>query len=93
MDGEHAVACFLIWEGAASGREARVSRFDTQVDRAGTGSLKLLMMPERLTKAGLVSYWGAEFDFPPARILRGGRAARTGGCLPIPSRTTSITGG
>lgn len=38
--------------------------FDKLVDRTGTGSLKGEMTPQAVRDAGLVSYWGAEFDFP-----------------------------
>ena len=38
--------------------------FDRLVDRTGSGSLKDAYMPQAVRDAGLVSYWGAEFDFP-----------------------------
>ncbi len=38
--------------------------FTQLVDRTGTGSLKGNMTPQKIRDAGLVSYWGAEFDFP-----------------------------
>ncbi|MCI8505161.1 MAG: aminotransferase class I/II-fold pyridoxal phosphate-dependent enzyme [Lachnospiraceae bacterium] len=38
--------------------------FDRLVERAGAGSLKEAMTPLAVKEAGLVSYWGAEFEFP-----------------------------
>jgi cystathionine beta-lyase len=38
--------------------------FNTRVCRKGTGSLKEKLTPENIKNAGLVCYWGAEFDFP-----------------------------
>ena len=37
--------------------------FDTPVRRSGAGTLKAAMTPETLTQNGLLSYWGAEFEF------------------------------
>lgn len=37
--------------------------FDTRVDRTGAGSLKDFFTPQALKDAGLVTYWGAEFEF------------------------------
>jgi len=39
-------------------------QFHTLVDRSGMGSLKDACTPQEIKDAGLVSYWGAEFDFP-----------------------------
>lgn len=38
--------------------------FDCRVEREGMGSLKESATPEQIKKAGLISYWGAEFEFP-----------------------------
>lgn len=38
--------------------------FNERVVRKDAGSLKETMTPEYISKEGLVSYWGAEFDFP-----------------------------
>lgn len=38
--------------------------FETFIDRSGSGSLKESGKPEVLSRNGLPSYWGAEFDFP-----------------------------
>ncbi len=38
--------------------------FNDRVDRKNTGSLKESLTPDNIRQAGLVSYWGAEFEFP-----------------------------
>lgn len=43
--------------------------FETVVDRAGIGSLKLAMTPEILQEKGLVSFAAGEMDFPTAPSL------------------------
>lgn len=40
--------------------------FDTRVDRSGMASIRELMTPESVKKKGLVSFWGAEFEFQTA---------------------------
>lgn len=40
--------------------------FDTPVDRTGMASIKELKTPDEVTKAGLKTFWGAEFEFRTA---------------------------
>ena len=49
--------------------------FDRLVERAGTGSLKEAMTPRAVKDAGLLSYWGAEFEFPGCPAFSEGVAA------------------
>ena len=38
--------------------------FTTQVSRDGAGTLKEAFTPDAVRREGLVTYWGAEFEFP-----------------------------
>lgn len=40
------------------------NRFDLLVSREIVGNLKRIYTPESVADAGVVTYWGAEFDFP-----------------------------
>ena len=40
--------------------------FDTRVDRSGMASIRELMTPESVKEKGMVSFWGAEFEFQTA---------------------------
>ena len=40
--------------------------FDTKVDRSGMASIRELMMPDTVKEKGMVSFWGAEFEFQTA---------------------------
>ncbi len=46
--------------------------FDKLVDRSGSGNLKDAYTPAAVRDAGLVSYWGAEFDFPTCPAFSAG---------------------
>ncbi len=43
--------------------------FNTRVDRTGMASIRELVMPETTKNAGLISCWGAEFEFKTAPFV------------------------
>ena len=43
--------------------------FNTRVDRTGMASIREITMPEAVREAGLISCWGAEFEFKTAPFV------------------------
>ena len=46
-----------------------MSRFDTRVDRTGMSTVKQSLIPESVRNSGIISLWGAEFEFPTAPFV------------------------
>lgn len=46
-----------------------MSNFDIRVDRAGMSTVKQFLTPEVVRKSGVISLWGAEFEFPTAPFV------------------------
>lgn len=46
-----------------------MTHFDTRVDRSGMSMVKQAMTPAAIEESGLLSLWGAEFEFPTADFV------------------------
>lgn len=46
-----------------------MTHFDTRVDRSGMSTVKQAMTPAAIEESGLLSLWGAEFEFPTADFV------------------------
>lgn len=46
-----------------------MSSFDMRVDRTGMSSVKQKLTPESVKNSGIISLWGAEFEFPTAPFV------------------------
>ena len=46
-----------------------MSGFDTKVDRTGMSTVKQAFTPASVASSGIISLWGAEFEFPTAPFV------------------------
>ena len=58
------ICCFHVHFLIGGLRLSTDYNFSTRVSRVGAGTLKDAFTPEAVRQAGLVTYWGAEFEFP-----------------------------